>query len=86
MDASNQKAQLALEYVLTNILGKRPRQMPMQQTLYCMAFEATRVTDINDFLIIEDEDWKELEFTICVIKWELSENSSIYSTLHNIST
>ena len=66
-----QTAQSALEYVLSDVLGERPVRGPTQGP-YRAAFEAAGVTNIIEFSIIEDSDWKDLEFTLRKIKSEPS--------------
>ena len=66
-----QKAQSALEYVLSDVLVERLVRRPTQGP-YRAAFEAAGVTNIIEFSIIEDSDWKDLEFTLRQIKSEPS--------------
>jgi len=67
-----QTAQSALEYVLSDVLGERPVRGPNPLGLYRAAFEAAGVTNVLEFSIIEDDDWKDLEFPIKRIKSEPS--------------
>ena len=60
MAAANQ-AHTALEYILSNVLGERATRTPYHQSPFRAAFEAAGIADINDFLIIEEDDWKDLE-------------------------
>jgi hypothetical protein len=70
MDPNQQTAQSELEYVLSNVLGEQPVRVPTPMGLYRTAFEAAGVTNITEFSIIEESDWKDLEFTIRNIKSE----------------
>jgi hypothetical protein len=72
MDPENPTAQSALEYVLSNVLGERPVRSPTLLGPYRAAFEAAGVTDITEFSIIEDHDWKDIEFTTKQFKSEPS--------------
>jgi hypothetical protein len=72
MDPTKQTAQSALEYVLSDVLGERPVRSPNLLGPYRAAFEAAGVTDITEFSIIEDDDWKEIEFIIKTFKSEPS--------------
>ena len=71
MAAANQ-ARTALEYILSNILGERATRTPYHQSPFRAAFEAAGIVDINDFLIIEEEDWKDIEIEYRTVKTEPS--------------
>ena len=69
MAAANQ-AHTALEYILSNVLGERATRTPYHQSPFRAAFEAAGIADINDFLIIEEDDWKDLEIQYRTVKTE----------------
>ena len=53
----------ALAYVLSGVLGERPVRDPIARGPFWLAFAEAGVTSINDFLRLDEADFKDIDFT-----------------------